>query len=265
MSTTPEARRDPGVKVLRKAIQVLETFTPDRPSLPLGFIAKAVGLNPATAWRILGTLEEKGLITHDPDTREYSLGLKVLELGSRVAHSHLLRRVARPVMTELRDECGESVYLGVYDAGDVVYLDIVESPHPLRIVVRVGDRLPSHCTGTGKVLLAYLPQEELRTFLRRPLQRYLPTSPGTAAELLPHLATTLQAGYGVSSEEHFQGISSVGAPIWDRLGHVIAALSLCGPSQRLPETELHRLAPRVLAAARQISQALGSWSEGPQA
>lgn len=253
----PPAKRDDGIKVLRKAVQLLEALTPDRPSQPLGAIARTVGLNSATARRILATLEEQGLVAQHPSTREYSLGLRLLELGSRVTHGLLLRQVARPIMSELAAEADESVYLGVYDAGDVVYIEIVECAHQLRLIVRVGERLPAHVAGTGKVLLANVPPEELHAFLQRPLERYTANSEASVAALQAHLQMIASRGYDISCDEHLPGVSSVAAPIRDPGGSVIAALSLCGPSSRLPEDQLHRLAPRVMAAAQQISTAMG--------
>ena len=162
-----EGDRIVGAQVVDRVVDILETFATIGPELGVSDVSRALGLKKATAHRLLASLLRRGLVAQDPVTRRYRLGMKLWELGS-LATSQLdwVDRV-KPFLQHLTDVSGETSHLAVLNDGQVLYVDKVESSRSLRMPSQVGKRLPVHCTGVGKALIAFLPEEVLRGVLSR--------------------------------------------------------------------------------------------------
>lgn len=240
MNSSVVSDRSTGVKVLHKAAQLLESFTYEEPELTLTALARRCGLHPATASRILGTLEQVGLVARGAGGRTYRLGIKVFELGSRVRYHAELQRLARPYMERLAEQIDESVYLSVFHDGAAVYLDIIESSNPIRLHLRAGSRSPAHTTTSGLLLLAFLDQDQL---------------PAEADGLGEQLEQIRGQGYAATTGLPHAEVASIAVPIRGQQDRVEAALSLCGPAHRLPPERLQQLVPVLLRAAAEISHA----------
>jgi DNA-binding IclR family transcriptional regulator len=184
-------------------------------------------------------LARRGYVEKDPANDRYHLTYRLFAVGSRAADRLGLREVAQAVMERLAAETGEAVNLGVLEGVRVVNLHRVESPNLLRVHLEVGGGMPAHSTGLGKVLLAALaPAEVGRRLAGRRLERVTPRTIGDRAALRRELARIREQGYAIDDEECSLGLRCVAASIRDHSGEVKAALSIAGPSQRLPVAAL---------------------------
>lgn len=225
---------------------------------PLGIseIARRMAVSKTVAWRLADTLHERGYAVKDPDTRRYMLGLKVLELSASVRYRLEIVKVARPYIEELVEKCDETVDLGVYDKNEVVFVDKKESTRSVRMVSSIGRRVPLHCTGTGKALLAFLPGSEVDRVVSRGLARYTDNTITTPEDLRRELARIRADGYAVDRQEFEMGVKCVGAPVLNLDGRAVAAISIAGPAARMTDERIPSLAEMVKAAAEGISRDL---------
>jgi DNA-binding IclR family transcriptional regulator len=247
-----------GAQVVDRVVDILETFTRLGPELGVTDISRALDLKKATAHRLLSSLRRRGIVAQDPVTRRYRLGMKLWELGSMATSSVDWADRVKPYLQQLTDRTGETTHLAVLSDGQVLYVDKVESARSLRMPSQVGRRLPVHCTGVGKALIAYLPEEVLRALLgRRELARFTPNTITELPKLEEELARVRERGYTIDDEEIEEGLVCIAAPVRDHTAHVVAAVSIAGPSSRLRPDRIAEQAREVLEAANGMSAALG--------
>ncbi|MEO6349147.1 MAG: IclR family transcriptional regulator [Candidatus Limnocylindrales bacterium] len=248
-----------GAQVVDRVLDILEAFEWLGPQLGVSELSRALNLKKATTHRLLASLRRRDIVAQDPVTRRYQLGMRLWQLGMLALNQVDWIDRARPYLRQLRDETGETTHLAILDEGQVLYIDKVESEHSLRMPSQVGRRLPAHCTGVGKALLAYLTAAALADVIER---HGLPSfTPATIIErhiLVAELASIRERGYAVDDEEIEPGLRCIAAPIRGHSGDVVAAISIAGPSSRVRREEVDRYADRVVAAARQASAALGA-------
>lgn len=246
------------LKTLDRGLRVLRAFTPEQPALTLSELARRLALEPGTAFRFAYTLEHLGYLRREPGSGAYRLTARVLDLGRAVQPQDDLRSVARPFMEALGRAVEETVSLAVRDGAEIVVLEQVESPRPVTVRRRLGERQPAHCTAQGKVLLAYLPEGEQRALLRSMrLTAYGPRTLTSAAALQAELRRTRQRGYALNNDEMDAGLRAVAVPICAPGGQV-AALSVDMPVGRMTMAEMQAsFRPRLAEAAAKISAALG--------
>ncbi len=252
------ATQAPSVKSLDKALRLLRFLAEARRELGVHELARAVGVAPATAYRLLRTLEEHGLVGYNPAGARYRLGLGVLELGEAFLVTTELRQVARPYLTRLADETGETSHLMVLDGVMGVYLDRVEGPQRVRVASSVGRREHLHASAVGKAILAHLPPERRRAVVEAAgLPAFTPRTITSLPVLEAHLAEARRLGYTIDDEEGEPGIRCAGAAIWNGRGEVVAGLSVAAPAFRAPLEVLQGWGGVVREAAREVSRALG--------
>jgi IclR family pca regulon transcriptional regulator len=258
-SVAPSARhRRNFLKTLERGLRVLAAFTPEQPTLTLTALARRLDLDPATALRFAYTLQHLGYLHRDPDGA-YRLTGRVLDLGRAVHQPGDLRALALPVMEALARQVEETISLAVRSGAEIVVIEQVESPRPVTVRRRLGERQPTHATAQGKVLLAYLPPAEQAALLRTmPLPAYSPRTLSRRAALEAELRRTVQRGYAVNNNEMDAGLRAIAVPICEPPGQVAAALSVDVPVGRLSLAQMQAglLAP-LRAAAAAISAALG--------
>jgi IclR family transcriptional regulator, KDG regulon repressor len=243
-------------KTLIKGIALLELLI--RTGMPRGVteIARAMGLQKSNAHRTLQTLQRCGYVTSKDGL--YAPTLKVWELGSLIIGRLDVKQVAGPVLEALRRNSGESVHLSLLDQAEVVYIDKLEGTHPVRAYSQIGGRAPCFCVATGKMLLAYQPDEAVKRVLAGGLVRYSPRTITDPDMLRRELAKIRANGYAVNRGGWREDVWGVAAPIWDATGAVIAALGISGPANRFQPKALRTLVPLVCAAARDASARMGA-------
>jgi DNA-binding IclR family transcriptional regulator len=247
----------PGTQAVLRAIALLKTFTDDQPQFGLAELARRVGLNKTTAYRLLTALESEGLIARNPTTDLYRLGPEVIAMGGRAMRANDLRTASQTELEGLARATGETISLEILMGSEVLVLDAVSGVHLIGATQYIGARWPAHATSTGKVLLAFLREAELATFLQRPLPQVTAQTIAAPEALRQELAQIRRQGYATAIEELEVGFSAIGAPIFSHDGQVVAAISLNSPSARLTPVRLPALAPLVVAAAGRISEQLG--------
>jgi DNA-binding IclR family transcriptional regulator len=241
------------VRAVERAAQILSSFDREHAEQGVSEIAQATGLHKATAHRILMTLLNSGFLERAADGEKFRLGLRMVELGLGALHRLDLRRAAYPYMQQLVEGFRETCTLGVFDRGQVLYVEVVHSERSLTIAARVGRHLPAHCTASGKVLLAFLPLEVLEPLLQAPLAAYTEKTITSPARLREELEVVRQRGYALADEEFEAGIWAASVPIRDIDGNVIAAMSLPFPTNRLRPERIPGIVQALIEAANAVS------------
>lgn len=244
-----------GASVASRLFAVIDAFTTPTPSraLTLTAIAERAGLPLSTTHRMIAEWVTWGGLTRLDDGR-YTLGLRMWEVGVQTPTAVSLRTIALPYLEDLYEVAHEHVHLAILDGMDALYVEKLSGHRAVRIISRVGGRLPLHATGVGLVLLAHAPAETLEQYLAQPLPRFLPSTVTAPDALRRRLADIRALGVAFMSEEMTAGSSSVAAPILDRTGQVVAAVSVVTTTTPTRDPA-HEAAVR--AAARGISRSLG--------
>jgi DNA-binding IclR family transcriptional regulator len=228
MNASTEGVNGGGVQSVQRAAALLEAIAGSAEPRTAPELAELCGLNRSTAWRILATLEEEGLV--DREAGRYSIGHAIARLAA--AATEALPRVARPHLEELSSGTGETVSLAVPRRLRLVYVDQVQAPHVMA-ADWLGRAVPLHATSTGKALLAFLPPEEIDATVTRSLQPFTDRTITDPAELRAELERTKRRGYAVSRGELETALWGASAPIRDRQGRPIAVVSVWGAEARL--------------------------------
>ena len=245
------------VRAVERALQILDCFDDQHPEMGVSEIAQAVGLHKATTHRIVTTLVHYGYLERAAGGHKYQLGLQLPHLGFRVVRRMDLRREALPHMTRVAKQWDETCDLSIFDRGEVFYIEVLQGNHALTIAASVGQRLPAHCTASGKVFLAYLPAGELEAVLSRPLASYTEKTITSPEVLGREIEVTRQRGYGIDDEEMEAGVRAVSAPIRNQEGAVVAAMSMPGPTSRMTLDRVREIAVALGEAADAVSRRLG--------
>lgn len=244
-----------GVQSVDRALTILEVLA-RRGESGVTEISAELGVHKSTAFRLVATLEQHGLVEQVEGRGKYRLGVGLLRLaGATTARLDVVQE-ARPILKQLASDCAETVNLATLSGGSALYLDQVAGPSALGSHNWVGQHIPLHATSNGKVLLAWLDDEALKDVLGR-LPAYTERTVTGRAALRRELEQVRQAGYAVAVDELEVGLAAVAAPVRGAHGEVIASMSVSGPTFRLTETRQAEVAPLLLAAAEELSHRLG--------
>jgi len=250
------------VDAAAKALELLMAFSFSEPRLSLAALAARTGIPRATAFRLLSTLEGAGFVVKE--SGDYRLGIKCFVLGNIAAANLDLRQVAQPHLGALRDLTGETTHIAVLDHWQVVYLERLPSPKPVGFMrSRAGAILPAYCTGLGKVLLASRPEQDVAAWAAtQTFKAWTPQTITARKRLIEELRAIRARGYAVDEQEHELGVRCIAAPVRNHQGEVVAAISVAGPTERMPRTLVGSdMAKAVVAAAQEISIHLGAAQE----
>lgn len=246
-----------GVRPVKSAIHAIEVleFLAARPDEPARMreIADATGIPRSSLYALLRTLTERGWVRRDPTGTLYSVGLRALMTGVSYLDSDPALRVIKPWLERLNEELDETVHLGRLDGADIVYLATKESTQYLRVINRVGRRLPASTTSLGKALLALLPDDQLDKHLHDPLPRLTEHTITDRNELAAHLAAIRERGYAIDLEENTAGLKCFGFAL--RYQHpVIDAISCSVPLARLDAKREKTIVDTMTAAVAEIER-----------
>lgn len=249
------------LRSVARAVRSLELIA-EAGELGVTELGRQLDVHKATASRLVATLAEGGLVERDPVTEKYRLGFGLIRLAG-VAMSGLdLVRTARPLLEELAERTRETVNLGVLSGDAVVYVDQVSGSNAIVSVNWVGRRSALHCSSNGKVLLAYLPEDERSRALAQPLDRATPKTIVDPKALASQLREVRVRGYAQTLEELEVGLNAVAAPVRRGDGEVVAALSVSGPAFRMRPVDLPRIARLTMEASNAASRRLGYVDRG---
>jgi DNA-binding IclR family transcriptional regulator len=248
------------VQSVERVLNIIEALAEHGSPMNLGDLAEKVGLKPSTTHRLLNTLLVRGFVDQNDDSR-YKLSLKLFYIGNAAALATDIKAVAAPYMRELLDQCNETVNLAILDKYQVVYIDQMESNNIVivKMFARVGNRGPAHCTGSGKVLLAALSEDELSHYLAAAeLERFTKDTITDPRMLAQELARVAREGYALDLGERDEEVRCVAAPIKTHEGKVVAAISISGPGMRMTPSYINsELIPLVKDVALRLSRKLG--------
>ncbi|MFF5187552.1 IclR family transcriptional regulator [Streptomyces sp. NPDC000345] len=246
-----------GVQSVDRAISVLEILA-QRGEAGVSEVAAEIDVHKSTAFRLLGALEARGLVEQAGERGKYRLGFGIVRLAGAVTGRLDLTQQGRPVCERLAEELGETVNIAVMQEHYAINLYQVRGPAAVAAHNWVGELTPLHATSSGKILLAHLPTKERAALLATAgLEKVTPHTITAKAKLEKNLADARERGYAWTLEELEIGLHAMAAPIRNRDGEVIAALSASGPSYRLAEERLHELSPVLLKGAEEISHRMG--------
>lgn len=242
---------------LLKALDVLELFSAAEPRLTLAEISRRLGLPKSTAHHIVATLVARGYLER-LDRDDYALGIAIVPLTRAVRWNVELRDRAAPLLRELADASGADVYLTVPHRDRAVYIYAVESTRRLLARTTLGCRAHLHCTGVGKAMLAFLPEEEAEGILRRAgLPAFTEATITEPAALVRELQRVRAQGYALDRGEHEGGVYCIGAPIFDHRGRLVGACSVSGTDPEIVGGRRPALSAQVVATAQEISRRMG--------
>lgn len=250
-----------GTEGAGRVADVLLAFMEGPRSQGVSALARELELSKAVVHRILKTLEHRGLLTADADTRGYHLGPSAAGLGARALRECDLRTVAMPVLRDLQRSTHETTTVSASVPGGRVYVDQVVSDREIKMTVEVGRRFPLHAGSSGTCILAFLPAEQQAAVLAAPLERLTPATVAEPRLLQRQLQQIRSSGFAMSDGQRQQGAGSIAAPVFGLDGHVEGSISVCGPLDRLDRATRERCVPLVTDAADRISRVLG-WRGG---
>jgi DNA-binding IclR family transcriptional regulator len=261
--TAPAVPAAPGaddknrIQSYRRMMDVLQCFSTSARRLTLAQIAMSTGLPRPTVHRILGALKEIGFIEQDVKGGGYMLGIGLYELGSLSLANMDLHREAQPFVEQLARQCSASVHLGIFNGHAVVLIERGEVDEPRKRLSARLETAPIHCTGVGKAVGAFLPDEVVHRVAAEGLQGYTPHTLTTLAALQRDYAKIRRRGYALDNEELQLFVRCVAAPIRNASGRVFAGISVSGPADRMTADLQQQLAPIVVETALAISRHLG--------
>jgi DNA-binding IclR family transcriptional regulator len=213
-------------------------------------ISGMVGINKSTVHRLLATLESKRFVERDSVTGIYKPGIRLLQMAFLAMEHNDLRRLAAPYLQDLCNLHRENVTLARLDVADVIYLEVIESTQRVKLAASLGQRLPAFCTASGKAILAFLPEENVKQILDYGMPKY---SENTISSLEVYLEGILQIrerGFAISEQEFEEGINAIAAPICYQ---PIASVSIAGPAYRLTKERMLEISPDLLRTAKNIA------------
>lgn len=246
------------IQTLSRAIAVMDCFKQERSELGVREIARMVNLSTSVAGRLLAALKEKGLLSQNPRTRVYSMGVRVLDWANVYNATLDVRMKAMFAIEELHQETRETISLYILEENERVCIERLESPQSVRIVQRVGRRLPLYAGSAGKAILAFLTAEHREQYFKQ--TELIPLTPMTITDvgkLRKEIAEIRNRGCAVSFGEWVADASGVAAPILVRGGSVIGALAISGPTSRFTPENVDRYCLQVRRVAMQISESMG--------
>ena len=246
------------VHSLARSLQLMDVLANERSELSLTEIAKRMGWPKSTVHGIISTLRDYRYIDQNPANGRYRLGIRLFELGLKVAGSWDVREIALPLMRKLNNQFGEMVHLATEDNGEVFYIEKIDSTHIIRIVSEIGARLPLHCSGLGKAILANQPPGEIERIInQKGLSMMTKNTITDPARLDAELAKIRIQGYAIDDQEIMEGLRCVAAPIRDASGDVRYAISVSGLAEQMRGEHFEAIKDEVIKTSVEISTQMG--------
>lgn len=247
------------LQTVKNAARILNLFTIERSEWRLTEISNELELDISHVRRLLNTLVQENVLKKVE--RKYSLGLSVLHFSS-IVNSHLnIHLEARPILLPLIEQLGVSIHMGILEGTGVIYIDKLETSHPIKLVSQVGKPHPAYSTGCGKAILSFQTEDDLVEILHRIEEQGMIKSASNTVtdldELRRQLTEIRETGYAVSADEFQEGFASIAAPIYNYSGEVIAAVGITGASKKVLGDQMDLYISHIVKAANEISKKIG--------
>lgn len=242
----------------QRLLSILGVFDVENVALSLSEISRRTGLSLTTTHRLVNELRGWGALSRDAEGR-YTIGLRILELGTLAPQELHLREIAHPFLDDLRHATGANIHLSVADGHDVVYVESLRARDAVAVPSRIGGRWPMHATSTGLVLLAFSSREFQEEVLASKLRRFTPYTLTDPEALRRKLAEVRRTGVAIMSNHLTDNATAVAVPIRGPRGQVVAAVGVTVLTGSVPP---HSLVPALVTAARSISRALVASAAG---
>lgn len=249
-----------GTQLVGRVFDILESLATAEGGLTAKEISERLKLTYSTTHRILDAMVRRGALSREHDTRRYSIGPRLWDFAVASSGRLAILDRARPVLRQLTDMTGETTHLAVLDDGTALYVVTIEGQRMLSQHAHVSKRVPLHCTGVGKCLVAWLPDAEIDGVISRGLDRFTSTTITDPDQFRSELARVRERGYALDNEETETGLVCVAAPVRDSSSRVIAAISIGGPAPRMHYGGVEAVARSVVESANSLSRALGDYS-----
>ncbi|WP_186445958.1 IclR family transcriptional regulator [Paenibacillus cremeus] len=257
MKETEEKQERYTIQSIDKALDLVELLA-ERGSLSLIELTELLNQPKSSTYRILLTLENRGVIARSDEDGKYCLGYKLLLVTKHLLERNNIRTAAFPEMKKLSDLFGDTVNLGVLLDGEIMYLEIIESIHALRMTDSVGSKSPFHATAMGKAITAYLSEQQLEQLMDQfGLPPFTPQTITSKVRFRQELEKVRSEGYAIDDQEIVEGARCVASPIFGMFGQVYGAISISGPMHRYTADKIPELSRHVAAAAAAVSLKLG--------
>ena len=244
------------IKSLDRAMEVFE-YLSERSGMSLSSLAAETGQSPATVYRVLVTLEGRGMVEFDASSQLWHVGPRAFVIGARFLRRTSLVERARPILRALMERTGETANLGVVQQASVLFVSQVETHASIRAFFPPGTLSPLHASGIGKALLAQMGEARLAPLLQTPREAFTPKTLVDPDALRADLVAIRARGYSVDDEERNLGMRCIAAPVFDAHGEAVAGVSVSGPTSRVSPAVTEQLAEEVMSAAANLTYAIG--------
>lgn len=252
-----QAKRQPIIQSLDKGLHVLEMIEEARVPLTLQDIWSRLRWNKATIHRILNTLQVRGYLSRNRQTKAYSLGIRVLALYNSLSMSFNIQQMIRPYLDSIVAETGETAHIAIVLNNKVVFIDRVRGRKIISANTEVGQTLPLHCTALGKSYLAFIDEEEIPGMLKMPLARFTEKTITGVEALKAELERVRRQGYAVDLGEYVAELRCVAAPILDHMRLPIAMIGISGPRSELNLKQCNEYGKLIRRMAERVSSEVG--------
>jgi DNA-binding IclR family transcriptional regulator len=252
------------VPSIERALSVLEYLAKGKRGFSLSEIGRKLGIPKSSAHLILSTLERRGFLQKNAKNGRYCFGLQLVSLSRSALENLDLREEAKPLLMSLMQESGFTVHMAVLERDEAVIIEKVEAPGLVRLASWIGRRLDVNCSGVGKALLAFLPNDELDYLLKtKEFARHNSRTIISKSALKRELMLVKQKGYSFDNQEDEPGVCCIGAPVFDENGKAVAAISIAGIASQIGSDRVPILARMVMRAAGNISARFGYVTQEP--
>jgi DNA-binding IclR family transcriptional regulator len=246
------------VPSIERALSVLECLAQAKRGFSLSEIGRKLRIPKSSAHLILSTLERRGFLQKNAKTGRYCFGLQLVSLSRSALENLDMREEAKPFLRSLMQQSGFTVHMAVLERDEAVIIEKVEAPGLVKLASWIGRRLDVNCTGVGKALLAFLPDDELDYLLKtKEFARHNSRTIISKSALKRDLKLVRQSGYSLDNEEDEPGVCCIGAPVFDESGRAVAAISISGIASQIGTNRVPILARMVRRVAGSISARLG--------
>lgn len=245
------------IQSLDKGLFLLEVIEQGAHPFSLQELWRRLAWDKATIYRLLSTLEARGYVHRDPQTRRYSLGIKIYALYDSLLRHLDLQQIIKPYLAELVRQTGQTAHLAVAAGNRIVFIDRAVGSDILSVNTQIGAAEPLHCTALGKAYLAYCEPQRQEELIAGLLERFTPKTIVAQEELREEFERTRRRGYAVDDEEYIEGIRCVGAPILNAQAMPVALIGVSGAKARIQGRKIREHGDVVRRMSREISAAFG--------